>query len=82
MAEGRFEHQLRGHESPEDYAFYIFMNPYRAGLCPLMDLWPWWICPRPSLFRFLDALNTAPTVPEAWLNLSDQAASKITAGAD
>jgi putative transposase len=77
-----FEHQLRDHESFEDYAFYIFMNPYRAKLCPLNKSWAWWLCPRPSIFRFLDALTTEPTVPEAWLGLSDQKANKITAGAD
>ncbi len=29
--EDGFEHRLRPPESAEDYAFYIFMNPYCAG---------------------------------------------------
>lgn len=78
--EDGFEHRLRHIEAIEDYGFYIFMNPYRAGLCPLATAWPWWICPHPSAFRFLDALNANQTVPAAWLGLSDKIATKITAG--
>ena len=77
-----FEHRVRDLESLEDYAFYIFMNPYRAGLCPLTVRWPWWICPRPSTFRFLAALHDGMSVPAAWLGESDRIAKKITAGDD
>ncbi|SDS39688.1 transposase [Opitutus sp. GAS368] len=38
-----FEHQLRSVEAIDDYGFYIFMNPYRAGLCPLATPWSWWL---------------------------------------
>lgn len=75
-----FEHQVRNTESIEDYGLYIFMNPYRAGLCPLNKSWPWWLCPDPSRFRFPTALDQNPTVPVAWLGLSDQIAGKITTG--
>jgi putative transposase len=41
-----FEHRVRTVESAEAYAFYIFMNPYVAGLCPVERTWAGWI---PSL---------------------------------
>lgn len=75
-----FEHQLRDVESMEDYGFYMFMNPYRAGLCPLAAPWPWWLCPQPSLFRFLSARDQNQAVPSEWLGLSDQIGSRITTG--
>jgi REP element-mobilizing transposase RayT len=75
-----FEHQLRDMESMEDYGFYIFMNPYRAGLCPLTARWPWWLCRQPSLFRFLAARDQNQAVPSEWLGLSDQIGSRITTG--
>lgn len=75
-----FEHQIRPAESIKDYGFYIFMNPYRAGLCPLTAKWPWWLCPKTSGFRFLACLDPNPTVPQEWLGLSDKVAAKITSG--
>lgn len=75
-----FEHQIRNIESIEDYGFYIFMNPYRAGLCPMTTSWSWWLCPQPSVFRFLTALEQKSGVPAAWLGLSDQIAGRITTG--
>lgn len=73
-----FEHQLRTHESVEDYGFYIFMNPYRAGLCPLGQAWRWWICPDPIHLKFLRHLDSDPAVPAAWLGLSEEIATRIT----
>lgn len=34
-----FEHRLRPDESTKDYAFYMFMNPYRAGLIDMRSTW-------------------------------------------
>jgi REP element-mobilizing transposase RayT len=75
-----FEHRVRSFESIEDYAFYIFMNPYRAGLCPLTASWPWWICPEPRQIHFMTALELNQGVPLEWLGLSDAIASKIATG--
>jgi putative transposase len=75
-----FEHQVRNAESIEDYAFYIFMNPYRAGLCSLNNQWPGWICPNPGIFQFLDSRAPTQQVPAAWLELSDHLASRIAVG--
>jgi REP element-mobilizing transposase RayT len=77
-----FEHRLRNIESIEDYGFYIFMNPYRAGLCPLTAPWPWWLCPQPSVFQFLSALDQKQVVPAAWLGLGNQIAARIIIGND
>lgn len=34
-----FEHQLHEAEEVEDYAFYIFMNPYRAKIVSTKERW-------------------------------------------
>lgn len=75
-----FEHQVRAFESIQDYAFYILMNPYRAGLCPLTAIWPWWLCPNPGVFRFMTALEQGNAVPSTWLGLSDQIAVRLDTG--
>lgn len=75
-----FEHRIRNTESVEDYGFYIFMNPYRAGLCPLTDPWPWWRCPRPSIFQFSAGGDFSRPVPKEWLGLCDKIAAKINLG--
>ena len=75
-----FEHQPRSAEAIEDHGFYIFMNPYRAGLRHLTSSWPWWLCPQPSQLRFLTAFDQEKLVPPEWLGLSDKIESKITVG--
>jgi REP element-mobilizing transposase RayT len=65
--EDAFEHRLRPRESIEDYGFYVFMNPYRAGLCRMSHRWPWWFCPEPKVFRFPGNLNADGTPPDSWL---------------
>lgn len=61
--ENAFEHRLRPDESAEAYAFYIFMNPYRAALCGIDTAWPWWVCTDPARFQFL-ALRRANGSPQ------------------
>jgi putative transposase len=39
--DGFFDHRLRDHESLEEKALYIRMNPVRAGLVPRPDAWPY-----------------------------------------
>lgn len=72
-----FEHRLRNIESIEDYGFYIFMNPYRAGLCALTQSWPWWACPNPSQFTFLTKLESDHVVPSEWVGLREEIAHRI-----
>ena len=41
--ENFFEHQVRPDDLIENYALYIFMNPYCAGFCVFEKTWPGWI---------------------------------------
>jgi REP element-mobilizing transposase RayT len=36
-----FDHRLRRHESLDEKAHYIRMNPVRSGLVAAPELWPW-----------------------------------------
>ena len=75
--EESFEHQVRLNDSLEDYGFYVFMNPYRAGLCSLSERWSWWICPEPGEFGFLAHLEGGKPVPEEWIGRSKEIADRI-----
>ena len=72
-----FERQVRLGDSLEDYAFYIFMNPYRGGLCQLDERWPWWACPQSIDFQFLSHLEGGLPVPEEWIGRSKEIARRI-----
>jgi REP element-mobilizing transposase RayT len=72
-----FEHQLRTGESEEDYGFYVFMNPYRAQLLSTAQIWPWWVCPEPSQFLFLQQLNADGTPPPEWLDKIEDVANRV-----
>ena len=78
--EDGFEHHLRPHETTEDYGFYIFMNPYRAGLCALDATWPWWICPDEKRFVFPAHLGARVSVPVEWLGDAAEVAANIATG--
>ena len=75
-----FEHRLRADESAEDYAFYTFMNPYRARLLPITQAWPGWICPDATRFRFLTHLGPDGTPPAPWLGDVEAVAARIAIG--
>jgi REP element-mobilizing transposase RayT len=79
--ENAFEHRLRPHEHSESYAFYIFMNPYRAGLVPITESWPWWICTDAKGFRFLEALDKTGAPPLEWLDRDETAGGTLVVGA-
>ncbi len=78
--ENVFEHRLRINEQAESYAFYIFMNPYRAGLCPLTDAWPWWVCTDENRFRFLARRRANGSPQPEWLAESERVAKQIHHG--
>lgn len=62
----QFEHRLRPSESVENYGLYSFLNPYRAGLIDLNAHWPWWLCPRPEQFRFMQMLRADGLPQPEW----------------
>jgi putative transposase len=72
-----FEHRLRTDESSEHYGFYIFMNPYAAGLCALSEVWPGWYCPDHGQFLFPTGLSETGTPPAEWLKTAEALKTKI-----
>ncbi len=64
-----FEHRLRTNEPPEDYALYVFLNPYRAELIPPTTTWPYWWCADPARLRFHGSLDFRGCPPGEWLDL-------------
>lgn len=74
-----YEHRLRENEDSSDYGFYIFMNPYRAGLIATSRPWPWWLCPEPSRLAFLANLNEG-CPPHEWLERVERVASRVVSG--
>lgn len=71
-----YEHRLRPDEGPEDYALYIFLNPYRAGLLPTGERWPWWWTGCPQALRFILLLDAAGAPPREWSGLPVPASIK------
>jgi putative transposase len=63
-----YEHRLQSQEEPEDYALYVFLNPYRAGLLSMEETWPWWWTAQPQALRFLELLNANGSPPAAWID--------------
>ena len=62
-----FEHHLRADEPANDYARYIFLNPYRQHLLPTGKRWPLWILGNGADFDFLHQLDAGGCPPRTWL---------------
>ncbi|MBW7894441.1 MAG: transposase [Opitutaceae bacterium] len=75
--ENAFEHRLRPDESAEAYAFYIFMNPYRAALCGNEATWPWWVCTDPARFQFLTLRRANRSPQPEWLDEAERISNQI-----
>jgi REP element-mobilizing transposase RayT len=75
-----FEHRLRSEEAMEPYAWYIFMNPYVAGLLPLPETWAgWW--PEPGIqWRFLGLARQGPTPQPEWMQDVDKKTGNLVTG--
>lgn len=63
-----FDHRLRGGDDVLDVFLYIYLNPYRAGLCARSEAWPWFHCHPDDWVWFRDYLNEDRPPPE-WLAL-------------
>lgn len=61
-----FEHRLRPEDGADDYARYIFMNPYRASLLARRATWPWWRRGKNHDFDFLSLLEDGQFPQAAW----------------
>lgn len=66
-----FEHRLRPGDSLEDYALYIFLNPYRAHLARIDEPWQYWWSACPQRLRFVSHLGGKGEPPAPWLDLPD-----------
>jgi putative transposase len=64
-----FEHRLRPEDRAGDYARYIFLNPYRAGLICHSKVWPWWKRSEGYDFDLLAMLEEGRYPPHEWLEL-------------
>ena len=64
-----FEHRVRSNEKRERYDWYIFMNPYHAGLVPLDQTWSGWWCSEGAAAGLLAKALPGPLPQPAWLSL-------------
>jgi hypothetical protein len=78
--ENAFEHRLRAGEDAEAYAFYLFMNPYRAGLVAGGLAWPWWFCSQPARFGFLAKRNKGGGPQAHWDEQVEQMSRGLVLG--
>ncbi len=62
-----YEHRIRNDESEEEFAFYMFMNPYVDRLCSLDEPWPNWTRWRNIPYQFEELLGDGISVPESWI---------------
>ena len=67
-----FEHRLRPEDKTNEYARYIFLNPYRAGLLERKEKWPWWRRAVDCEFEFLSMLDESSFPPVQWLTMDDE----------
>jgi len=63
-----WEHRVRESEAVENYALYIFLNPYRAGLLRAGEVWTGWWAPRPAIFQFTSALAADGGPQREWVD--------------
>jgi REP element-mobilizing transposase RayT len=78
--ENGFERRLRPDDLAEHYAFYIFMNPYQAGLIPMTEAWPFWICPEPRRFVFPEYIDEKGIPPPEWLVEIEKLTPRLSVG--
>lgn len=75
-----FEHRLRAHEASEPYAWYIFMNPYRAGLITDDKPWPGWWTDEAVAHGFLAMTRLGPCPQPEWLGQMDERTRGLITG--
>ncbi len=65
--ENFYEHRIRPDENEENYAFYVFMNPYVENLCGPSERWRGWKCWRKVPYDFEDLLGSGGQIPVEWV---------------
>ena len=61
------DHRLRPDDESEGYGLYMFMNPYRAGVTEVDEIWAGWKCWKPGAFPFLNLCRPGPTPQVEWV---------------
>lgn len=77
-----FDHRLRVIDSAEDYAFYIFMNPYCAGSCPLDQSWSGWIPSQNMRWGFEEKLREGRFPQAEWVGQAQRFGQHLPPGGD
>jgi putative transposase len=77
-----FDHRLHPSESAEGYAWYIFMNPYHAGLLPIDQTWLGWWTDGAVPYSFLASAGPGPTPRSEWMGDVERIAARLVTGAD
>jgi REP element-mobilizing transposase RayT len=75
-----FEHRLRPEESVERYAWYVFMNPYRARLIGVDDCGPGWWPASQNAWNFMDRARPGPRPQPEWLEQVEETARTLITG--
>ncbi len=73
-----FEHRLRPDEPANDYARYIYLNPYRKKLVAPDARWLHWMLGPNADFDFLHQLNAGGCPPRSWLEDSEPLPSGLS----
>ena len=61
-----YDHHVRPDDDHLALFLYIFLNPYRANLCPRDERWPWYFCRDEDWAWFHGMLDADRPFPE-WL---------------
>jgi putative transposase len=72
-----FDHRLREHIPMEDFARYIFLNPYNKGLTPYDQNWPMWILSRKYRPEFTELLIDGIYPPSEWKQWAQSASELV-----
>ena len=77
-----YEHRLRPDEATESYARYIFMNPYRAKLAAVDEVWPGWWTDGQIAYEFLALARPGPCPCPEWVVEAEVRARELQVGGD
>ena len=75
-----FEHRLCPGEPAESYAWYVFMNPYKAGLISVDEVWPGWWRDAPVRWDFLQAARSGLCPQPQWMDEFEEKVRGLVTG--
>jgi putative transposase len=75
-----WEHDVRTAALCEEYALYLFLNPYRATLLRRDRTWAGWWTPEPSRFRFMSMLGPGGEPQPEWIDWPESRFENLRTG--